>query len=267
MICLKELLRVEELRVNLKSGRELIKSINFDLYENEILGLVGESGSGKSISSQALLRLLDPSLFTIDGRIFFRNENILELREKDMSKLRGKKISMIYQDPQMAMNPLMTIYDQVEEPLLVHGNYSRSERQFKVRDILGRVRLDNLDQILNKYPHELSGGQLQRIMIAMALITEPDILIADEPTTALDLTIQKEIVELIEDLARQMKMSVIFIAHDLGLIAEIATRVLVMYKGEIIEEARVLEFFDRPKTEYSKSLLAVRPRFLYREVD
>lgn len=257
-----KLLSVRDLNVSLKDGREIIRNISFDLNKNEILAIVGESGSGKSVTSMAIMRLLDERIFNINGSILMEDKDILKLREKDMCSLRGNHISVIYQEPQMAMNPLLTIEKQIEECLLVHEKLSKKEVKKRVRDILEKVQLRDIDDVLKKHPYELSGGQLQRVMIGMALITRPKILIADEPTTALDVTIQKEIIYLIRKLSKDMDMSVLFITHDLGLVAEVCERVVVMYKGEILEDSEVLEFFDNPKSDYSKKLLYSRPAYL-----
>lgn len=259
---MNEILKVENLKINLKEdNRNLIKNTSFILKENEVLALVGESGSGKSITSQAIIRLLDERIFKIDGTIFFENKNLLALKERDMCKLRGNEISMIYQEPFMAMNPLMKIGKQVEECIKIHSNLGKRERKERVLDILEKVKLVSPRELVHKYPYELSGGQLQRVMIAMALITKPKILIADEPTTALDVTIQKEIIFLLKELKDEFNMSILFITHDLGIVAEIADRVSCMYKGQILETANVVEFFDNPKNEYSKKLLLARPKY------
>lgn len=259
---MENLLRVERLRVDLRGGGEIIKDISFKLNKNEILGIVGESGSGKSVTSMALMRLLDERVFRIDGKVELEGLDLLTLKEREMCKFRGREIAFIYQEPQMAMNPLIRIEKQLAECLKVHEKLGKKEIKARVRDSLERVQLRDPDQVLGKYPYELSGGQLQRVMIAMALITRPKILIADEPTTALDVTVQKEIIDLIKDLSKEMGMSVLFITHDLGLVAEICERVVVMYQGEILEDAPVLDFFDRPRSDYSKMLLQARPAYL-----
>lgn len=260
---MKKILEVKDLRVSLKEdGREILKGISFDLEENQLLGLVGESGSGKSITSLAIIQLLDRRVFDIEGSIRLNGVDLLSLGEKEMCRVRGRDISIIYQEPQIALNPLVKIERQVEECLMVHEKLSKKERRERIVDILEKVQLKDIEGVLKKYPYELSGGQLQRIMIGMGLISNPKILILDEPTTALDVTIQKEIISLVKELSEKDQMSMIFITHNLGLVAEICEEVIVMYKGDIIEKSSVLDFFDNPKEDYSKELLYARPMYL-----
>lgn len=257
------ILQVKNLQVKLRETNEyILKGVDFKLKSNQILALVGESGSGKSITSQAILRLLNNKIFIIEGEVLFKGRNLLELREKEMCKLRGKEISMVYQNPFTAMNPLFSIGYQIEECIKIHKNLSKKDRKEDMLKILKMVHLTEAEKILDKYPYELSGGQLQRVIIAMGLITKPDILIADEPTTALDVTTQKEIIYLIKELSEELNMSVLLITHDLGIVAEIADWVAVMNKGKIIETSEVVDFFDFPKKDYSKKLLSARPKYL-----
>jgi peptide/nickel transport system ATP-binding protein len=252
-------LKVENLKISF-GNKEVIKSISFDILENEILGIVGESGSGKSVTSLALMGLLPKKLAKISqGSITFKNQDITYLNPKAFQKIRGKQIAMIFQEPMSSLNPSMRCGKQVEEILNQHSMLSKSELKAEVLHLFEQVKLPNPERVFNAYPHEISGGQKQRVMIAMAISCKPDLLIADEPTTALDVTVQKEIILLLKELQEQTKMSVLFITHDLSLISKIADRILVMYKGEIVEQNSAENIFNNPKNEYTKALIASRP--------
>jgi peptide/nickel transport system ATP-binding protein len=242
------------------NSKTVIQGISFEIFDNEILGVVGESGSGKSVSSLALMGLLPKGISKIsNGSLEFQGENLIGLSQKDWRKIRGSEIAMIFQEPMSSLNPSMKCGKQVEEMLLIHSTLNKQKRYDKVISLLEKVRLPQPEVLYNRYPHEISGGQKQRVMIAMALACEPKLLIADEPTTALDVTVQKEIVQLLQSIQKETGMSVLFISHDLSLISEISHRVLVMYQGKIVEQGRVEEVFTNPQNEYTKALIASRP--------
>jgi peptide/nickel transport system ATP-binding protein len=257
------LLQVNNLSVSFISNEqitEVIHSISFDLNTNEILGIVGESGSGKSVSSLAIMNLLPKNISKItSGEILFENQNLLDLELKDIQKIRGNDIAMIFQEPMSSLNPSMTCGKQVLENILQHTNYSKTEARKEVIELFDKVKLPLAETTYNKYPHEISGGQKQRVMIAMAIACKPKILIADEPTTALDVTVQKEIIQLLKDLQKENGMSILFISHDLSLVSEIADRLLVMYKGEIVEQDETVRLFKNPKHNYTKALIHSKP--------
>ncbi|MCK9421071.1 MAG: ABC transporter ATP-binding protein [Bacteroidales bacterium] len=262
------LLEVSGLSVNFSSGQQTttaVDHVSFILNTSQTLAVVGESGSGKTITALAILGLIPcPPGRILHGSVFFRNsdqlrQNLLQIKEKEMQKLRGKEISMIFQEPMTSLNPVFTCGDQVMESLQVHLGFSRQEAQKKTLDLFNEVLLPRPTELLKTYPHQLSGGQKQRVMIAMAIACNPKILIADEPTTALDVTVQKTILELLKRLQADRKMSILFITHDLGLVSGFADRVLVMNKGKIIEEGTVSEIFNTPRHPYTRGLLACRP--------
>jgi peptide/nickel transport system ATP-binding protein len=254
-------LQIKDLRVEFKTENgifEALKGVNISLNKGEILGLVGESGSGKSVCSLSIMRLLDQNA-SVSGEILFEETDLLGLHEKEMQKLRGNRIAMIFQEPMTSLNPVITCGKQIAEAIILHQNLKKSEAKEKTITLLEEVKLPEPLLLFDKYPHELSGGQKQRVMIAMALACNPSILIADEPTTALDVTVQKSILELLLKLKIERKMSLIFISHDLAVIAEIADHILVMYKGEIVERGTTKNVFNDPKHPYTKGLLACRP--------
>ncbi|MBU2938116.1 ABC transporter ATP-binding protein [Lacinutrix sp. C3R15] len=245
---------------NKQKEKEIIHNISYDLYENEILGIVGESGSGKSVSSLAILGLLPKKISKITkGTILFKDEDLTTLNAKAFQKIRGKKISIIFQEPMSSLNPSMTCGKQVLEIVLQHTNLTKTEAKAQVISLFEQVKLPMPETTYNKYPHEISGGQMQRVMIAMAIACEPEILIADEPTTALDVTVQKDIILLLKELQAKTKMSILFITHDLSLISEIAQRVLVMYQGNIVEQGSIQQIFKNPENNYTKALISSRP--------
>ena len=262
------LLSIQNLSVEFISGSvktTALKDISFSVSKGEIVALVGESGSGKSVTSLSILQLLpSPPAHYASGKILF-SENGTEqtdLLKKDrysLQGIRGNKIAMMFQEPMTSLNPVLTCGSQVMEALLAHKKISKDTAKRKTIEWFERVKLPNPEIMFNRYPHQLSGGQKQRVMIAMAMCCEPSLLICDEPTTALDVTVQKTILELIKELQQQSNMGVIFITHDLGVVAEIADRTLVMYKGEIVEQNTVQQIFNNPQHPYTKGLLACRP--------
>ena len=242
-----------------KQKTTVVHNIDFSLYENEILAIVGESGSGKSVTSKAIMGLLQDKNTHIKGRINFEETSLLSLSSKEFAKLRGNDIAMIFQEPMSALNPSLTCGFQVAEILLHHKKVSASEVKKEVLQLFEKVKLPRPQDMYTSYPHQISGGQMQRVVIAMAIACKPKLLIADEPTTALDVTVQKEILQLLKDLQKQTGMSMLFISHDLALVCELADRVLVMYKGDIVEKGTVKEIFEAPKKPYTKALLGSRP--------
>ncbi|MBT8279275.1 MAG: ABC transporter ATP-binding protein [Bacteroidia bacterium] len=258
-----KLLSVKNLAISFKSDlkeKEVIHNINFELNTNEILGIVGESGSGKSVSSLAIMDLLPKKISKItSGEILFENANLLDLQACDIQKIRGNDIAMIFQEPMSSLNPSMTCGNQVVEILQCHTNMTRSEAKAETLKLFEEVKLPLPELTFNKYPHEISGGQKQRVMIAMAISCRPKILIADEPTTALDVTVQRDVIQLLKSLQSTNEMSIIFISHDLALVSEIADRVLVMYQGKIVEEGSSETIFKSPNHNYTKALIGSRP--------
>ncbi|MDY8137161.1 ABC transporter ATP-binding protein [Aquimarina sp. 2201CG5-10] len=257
------LLSVQNLDVSFpSSGNEnrVLHDITFDIHTDEILGVVGESGSGKSVTSLAILGLLPKKTAKIPrGNIFYKNVSLLELKEKEFRKIRGNEIAMIFQEPMSSLNPSMRCGKQVIEILLQHTNLSKTEAKAEVITLFQKVKLPDPDRAFRSYPHQLSGGQKQRIMIAMAVACKPKLLIADEPTTALDVTVQRDIIGLLKELQKAYNMSILFISHDLSLISEIADNVLVMYQGKIVESGSANEIFHHPKQDYTRALISSRP--------
>jgi peptide/nickel transport system ATP-binding protein len=255
----RPILKVENLSISF-GNNEVIHNISYHLKPNEILGIVGESGSGKSVSSLAILGLLPKKISKINsGSITYKTNDLTHLKPKLFQEIRGNKIAMIFQEPMSSLNPSMLCGKQVQEILLQHTKLSKKDAKEETMTLLEKVKLPNPERVYTAYPHEISGGQKQRVMIAMAIACKPDILIADEPTTALDVTVQKDIISLLKTLQVETKMSVIFITHDLSLISEIADRVLVMYKGNIVEQGLALDIFKNPKHNYTKALINSRP--------
>ena len=234
-----------------------VDNITFDVKKSEIVALVGESGSGKSVTVKSIMGLLQQT--QIDGEIFFEGQNILAMKEKELSKLRGRNISMIFQEPMSALNPVMKIRTQLEEILKIHNYKCKISYAEKIRSTLAMMNISNPEEIMERYPFELSGGLCQRIVIAMAVICQPELIIADEPTTALDVTTQAEILCLLKETAKKIGSSVLIITHDLGVVAECADRVVVMYGGKLMKQGNVEEFFYHSKHPYSKGLLVSRP--------
>lgn len=236
-----------------------VNGISFDLEKGKVLGIVGESGSGKSVTAYSILQILtDPGRIT-GGQVLFKGEDIIKFSEKQMRSLRGDKISIIFQDPMTSLNPTFTIGNQLEEAILLHTERSRAEARARAVEMLTLVGVNEPAKRVRQYPHELSGGMRQRVMIAMALACEPDILIADEPTTALDVTIQAQILELMQSLQQEMGMAIILITHDLGVIASMCDEIIVMYGGRFCERGTADEIFYNPRHEYTKGLLRSIP--------
>ncbi|MFB9055198.1 ABC transporter ATP-binding protein [Mariniflexile ostreae] len=255
----KPILNIENLSISFGKN-EVIHNISYQLNKNEILGIVGESGSGKSVSSLAILGLLPKRISKITtGSVFFENKDLTHISSSAFRNIRGNKIAMIFQEPMSSLNPSIPCGKQVQEVLLQHTQLSKKEAKAESILLFEKVKLPNAERIYNAYPHEISGGQKQRVMIAMAIACKPDILIADEPTTALDVTVQKDIIHLLKTLQRETKMSIIFITHDLALISEIAHRILVMYQGAIVEQGLVNTIFKKPQHNYTKALINSRP--------
>ena len=266
------LLEIRNLKTYFRTNEGIAKAVDdvsFTVYKGETLGIVGESGSGKSVTCLTAMRLIsEPPGFIAGGEIIYHGDgdpvDLLKLSTKEMLDYRGNDISMIFQEPMTSLNPVFTCGEQVMETILLHQKVSREEAQKRTISLFEQVKFPDPERIFNSYPHKLSGGQKQRVMIAMALSCSPKILIADEPTTALDVTIQKTILDMMYELRSSIDASVIFITHDLGVIAEVADRVVVMYKGKIVEQGTVYEIFNNPQHPYTKSLLACRPPLNYR---
>ena len=238
-----------------------VEEVRFDLFRGETLGLVGESGSGKSVTALSILRLVpDPPGKIVGGKILFEGKNLLELPEKEMRKIRGNRISMIFQEPMTSLNPVLTIGEQIAEGIVLHEKVGKKEAMNQAVEMLRKVEIPSPERRIRDYPHQLSGGMRQRVMIAMALALRPAILIADEPTTALDVTIQRQILNLIRKLKEEIGMAVLLITHNLGIIAETAQRVVVMKEGRVVEAADVFSLFERPQHPYTRQLLAAVPR-------
>lgn len=237
-----------------------VDKVSLDLYKNEVLAIVGESGCGKSTLATTIMRLHNENLTKSTGEIIFNGKNILDLTEDEMNKIRTKDIGMIFQDPLSSLNPLHRIGKQIEEALIYHTELSAEERQKRVIELLTQVGIPNPERCAKQYPHELSGGMRQRVMIAMAMSCKPSVLIADEPTTALDVTIQAQILDLIKGLQAEMQAGIILITHDLGVVAEMADRVAVLYAGEVVEIGTAEQIFKNPKHPYTRSLLRSIPQ-------
>jgi peptide/nickel transport system ATP-binding protein len=262
MSSMPSLLSIENLRVSLQtaSGRaDALRGISFEMQAGQTLGLIGESGCGKSLTALAIMGLL-PERSITTGSISFKGSELVSASDAELRKIRGARIAMIFQEPMTALNPLHTIAKQIAEPLLLHQNLSIDQAQSRALELLERVQLPRAKERLNAYPHQLSGGQRQRVMIAMALACSPDLLIADEPTTALDVTIQKEVLQLIRDLVREEGMGLLLISHNLGLMQDQVEKVMVMYGGNIIENAKTDDLFSHHKHPYTEGLFASRPR-------
>ncbi len=237
-----------------------VDDVSFSIEKGEIVGVVGESGSGKSVTCHSILGLLPQPPAKIEGgSIKFDKQELLKLPKHALRSLRGKKISMVFQDPMSCLNPFMTILDQVAEPLIIHESLSQQEAESQALEMMEKVGIRDAAKRAGSFPHEFSGGMRQRVMIAMALVTKPDLLLADEPTTALDVTVQAKILQILKSLRGELGVSVLFITHDLGVVAEIADRIVVMYRGKVVEQGKVTDIFKNPKHPYVKGLLACRP--------
>ena len=259
----KTILEVKDLKINFKTYAGLVhavRGVTFDLKEGETLAIVGESGSGKSVTSNALMKLIPqpPGIYE-SGQILFNGRDLVPLSDKQMSKIRGNEIAMIFQDPMTSLNPTMKVGRQITEVILQHKKVSKAEAKKRAIELLTQVGIPFPEKRYNQYPHEFSGGMRQRVVIAIALAADPKLLIADEPTTALDVTIQAQILELMKEIQKNSKTSIIFITHDLGVVANIADRVAVMYAGQIVEYGTVNDIFYNPKHPYTWGLLGSMP--------
>jgi oligopeptide/dipeptide ABC transporter ATP-binding protein len=241
-------------------GVPVVEDVSFDLARGEMLGLVGESGCGKTVTALSIMRLFpEPPGRITGGRILFEGENLLAKDEAVLQRIRGDRIGMIFQEPMTSLNPVFTIGDQIEEAVLLHQTIGRAAARKRASDLLDLVGIPSPARTLDRYPHQLSGGQRQRVMIAIALANTPDLLVADEPTTALDVTVQAQILDLIHKLRRELGMAVLIITHDLGVVAEFCDRVAVMYAGRIVETARTADLFRQPRHRYTQALMNTIP--------
>ncbi|HNR01407.1 MAG TPA: ABC transporter ATP-binding protein [Anaerolineaceae bacterium] len=260
----EQLLEVKNLETHFNTPEGIVHAVNgvsFHLSEGETLGVVGESGCGKSVTMLSCLRLIpSPPGKIVAGQALFKGDDLLKMEPEEIRHVRGGQISMVFQDPMTSLNPVMTIGKQMAEPLMLHLNMTKEQARNRSIELLGLVGIPNAGDRLNDYPHQYSGGMRQRVMIAMALSCNPQILIADEPTTALDVTIQAQIVELVKHLRQELGMAIIWITHDLGVVANLADRVMVMYGGYIIEEANVYELYANPRHPYTLGLIGSLPQ-------
>lgn len=256
------ILSIENLRIHFETFAgevQAIRGVNLKLQKGETLALVGESGSGKSVTAKSVMKLLSNNAIVKEGTITFKGENILEKSERDMQSIRGKKIAMVFQDPMTSLDPTMKIGKQITEVIIKHEKASKEEADKRAEELLELVGIPNAKERMKQYPHQFSGGQRQRIVIAIALACNPDVLIADEPTTALDVTIQAQILELLKELQQKFQMAIIFITHDLGVVANVADRVAVMYAGKVVEVGTADEVFYNPQHPYTWGLLRSMP--------
>ncbi len=261
----RPILKVRNLRTRFKTDRGIVTAVDgvsFDLYPGETLGIVGESGCGKSVTNKSIIRLLPERVtqYDPDSNISYHGQNLLELSERQMRSIRGNDIGMIFQEPMTALNPVFTVGWQIEEALKYHSKLSSSRRRDKAIEMLRLVEMPNPVKRMDEYPHQLSGGMRQRVVIAMALCCSPEILIADEPTTALDVTIQSQILRLMDDLKKKTGTAIILITHDLGVVAQACDRVIVMYAGQVVETGGVRDIFHRPRHPYTRALLDSMPK-------
>jgi oligopeptide/dipeptide ABC transporter ATP-binding protein len=256
---MEKILEVKNLRTSFKTDEGEVKAVDdvsFDVFKGKTLGIVGESGCGKSVTSLSIMRLIpNPPGRVVGGEILFRGKDLLKISNEEMRKVRGREISMIFQEPMTSLNPVFTIGNQLREAISIHSDLSRQAIADKAVDMLKLVGIPSPEKRVADYPHQLSGGMRQRVMIAMALSCNPSILIADEPTTALDVTIQAQILDLLRDLQARLGMAIVLITHDLGVVAEMADEVVVMYAGRVAEKAPVRELFRSPKHPYTRGLL------------
>lgn len=256
------LVEFRNLRTNFYTSGGVVKAVNdvsFSIKEGETLCVVGESGCGKSVTAMSLMRLVSHPGKTVGGQILYKGEDLLQLKERQMRTIRGNEIAMIFQEPMTSLNPVFKIGKQITEPLILHKGMSKQEAKKRAIELIELVNIPRAAQIFDAYPHELSGGMRQRIMIAIALACNPKLLIADEPTTALDVTIQAQILDLMRNIKKEFNTSIMMITHDLGVVAEMADHVVVMYAGKVIEEAPVVELFQNPKHPYTQGLLKAKP--------
>lgn len=257
------LLNVQNLTTYFFTDEGVVKAVDdvsFSLSKGEALGILGESGCGKSVTALSIMRLIQPPGKIIKGKVFFNGDDLISKSEEEMRNIRGNKISMIFQDPMTSLNPVFTIGDQIIEAITLHQGLDKKDARKKAIEMLELVRIPEADKRINDYPHQFSGGMRQRVMIAMALSCNPSILIADEPTTALDVTIQAQILELIKQLRKELQMSLILITHDMGIVAESCENVLVMYAGKVVEYSDIMTIFKHPAHPYTIGLLESVPR-------
>ena len=258
----KAILQVKNLHTSFFTDKGEVKAVNgvsFNLSKGKILGIVGESGSGKSVTAYSIMQILADTGRVVEGEILYNGRNVLEFNKKEMKDFRGKKCSVIFQDPMTSLNPVFTVGYQLNEAILLHTDKTKKEATERSIELLQMVGVNEPDKRIKQYPYELSGGMRQRVMIAMALASEPDILIADEPTTALDVTIQAQILELMQDLQKRLGMAIILVTHDLGVIASMCDEIIVMYAGRVCERGTADDIFYRPCHEYTKGLLRSVP--------
>jgi oligopeptide/dipeptide ABC transporter ATP-binding protein len=256
-----ELLSIRDLRVGLRrrgETSEIVRGVNLDVAPGEKLGIVGESGSGKTLTILSVLQLLPAPLEILGGSVSFDGEDLRGVPPRRLREIRGGEVAMVYQDPTNSLNPLLRVGTQIVETLRAHGS-EREQAETRTREVIGHVGLSDPERVANAFPHELSGGMLQRVMIAIALSTSPRVLVADEPTTALDVTIQQQILELVETLQAETGMAVVWVTHDLGVVARLVDRVAVMYAGRIVEQAATRDIFERPQHPYTAALLGSLP--------
>ncbi len=261
---MEKVLEIKDLAVSFKTffGEvEAVRKISFDVHKGETVAIVGESGCGKSVTANSIMQLLPmPPAFFKGGQILFNGEDIVQKTEKEMQQIRGNQISMVFQDPMTSLNPTMKIGKQIVEGLVKHQKLSRAEAKEKAIEMLNLVAVPQPEKRVNQYPHEFSGGMRQRVMIALAMVSNPQLLIADEPTTALDVTVQAQILDLMKNIQDKLDMSIILITHDLGIVADVSDKVVVMYAGQIMEQGQTEEIFKNPKHPYTQKLLASVPR-------
>jgi peptide/nickel transport system ATP-binding protein len=257
------LLKINNLKTKFSTEKGMVTAVDdvsFHVNAGEMVGVVGESGCGKSVTSESILQLLNKRTTTYEGEILYKDRNLLTCSEEQMRAIRGNEISMIFQDPMSSLNPVYTIGNQIVEAIMIHQKVKKKEAYKRAIEMLRLTGIPSPEKRVHEYPHELSGGMRQRVMIALALSCKPNLLIADEPTTALDVTIQSQILDLIQELREELNMGIILITHDLGVVAEVCTRVVVMYLGQIIEEADVKTLFKKPLHPYTKGLLKSVPQ-------
>ncbi len=267
-----KIVEVKNLQIDFEKNQQVtsvFSSLSFDIYEGEMVCLVGESGSGKSVTTKAIMQLLPiPTVTYSGGQILFNGQDLLKLSEKEMVKIRGKQMAMVFQDALSALNPVYTIGTQMVDVIRLHASTKMGKKAAleQAKELLRQVEIRNVDEVVNQYPFQLSGGMRQRVMIAMALSSKPQLLLADEPTTALDVTVQAHILKLIRRLKEQYAMTILFITHDLGVVYEMADRVIVMKQGELVEEGTKTDIFSDPKHPYTKQLLNSMPRIYFKDV-
>jgi len=262
------LLRVQGLRTHFYTYAGIVKAVDnvsLEVNKGETLGVVGESGSGKTVTAQSVLRVVPPPGKIVDGKIEFQGKNLLALRETEMQQIRGKEIAYIFQDPTTTLDPVYTVGDQLAEVIMRHQKLSKKDAWTKAADLLKMVDIPDADIRIHQYPHELSGGTKQRIAIARALSCEPILIIADEPTTALDVTIQAQILDLLREIKDRMNLAMVLITHDMGIVAEICDRVTVLYAGQVCESGTVEQVFEKPKHPYTQALLTSVPNLALRK--